>query len=67
MGDWTLGVKEYWIVDAKLQQVLVLKRGRAQWTETTLGPDDVCSTKLLPGFQLFCQAIFEAAGTEGDE
>ena len=30
---WTLGVKEYWIVDAKLEQVLILRRGRSQWTE----------------------------------
>src|SRR5439155_6011442 len=63
---WTLGVKEYWIVDAKLQQVLVLKRGRTHWTEKTLGPDDVCQTKLLPGFKLSCRAIFEAAGEEGE-
>ena len=34
---WTLGVKEYWIVDAKLKQVLALRRGRTQWTEKTLG------------------------------
>jgi Uma2 family endonuclease len=26
---WALGVSEYWIVDAKRQQVLVLKRGRS--------------------------------------
>jgi len=26
----TLGVKEYWIVDAKLKKVLVLRRGRSQ-------------------------------------
>lgn len=63
---WTLGVKEYWIVDAKLEQVLVLKRGRVRWTEKTLGPADVCETKLLPGFKLPCRAIFEAAA-EGDE
>ena len=49
---WTLGVKEYWIVDAKLKQVLVLRRGRSQWTEKTLGPADTCETKLLPGFKL---------------
>jgi Uma2 family endonuclease len=61
---WTLGVKEYWIMDAELEQVLVLRRGRTQWTETTLGPADTCETKLLPGFQLSCQAIFEAAGPE---
>lgn len=64
---WALGVKEYWIVDAKLQQVLVLKRGRSQWTEKTLGPADTCETKLLPGFQLSCQEIFAAAGEESDE
>ncbi len=61
---WTLGVKEYWIVDAKLGQVLVLTRGRSQWTEKTLGPNDACETKLLPGFKLPCQTIFDAAGSE---
>jgi len=63
---WTLGVKEYWIVDAKLERVLILKRGRSQWTEKTLGPADACETKLLPKFRLACQAIFEAA-EERDE
>jgi len=64
---WTLGVKEYWIVDAKLKQVLVLRRGRSQWTEKTLGPADPCETKLLPGFKLPCKAVFDAAGQEGGE
>jgi Uma2 family endonuclease len=64
---WTLGVKEYWIVDAKLQQVLVLRRGRSQWTEKTLGPGDACETKLLPGFKLPCKLVFDAAGEEGGE
>ncbi|WP_439629181.1 Uma2 family endonuclease [Gemmata sp.] len=59
---WTLGIKEYWIVDAKLQQVLVLRRGRSQWTEKTLGPADACETKLLPGFKLPCRAVFDAGG-----
>jgi Uma2 family endonuclease len=63
---WTLGVKEYWIVDAKLEQVLILKRGRTQWTEKTLGPDDACETKLLPSFKLPCRLVFEAAGVERD-
>jgi len=63
----TLGVKEYWIVDAKLQQVLALRRGRSKWTEKALGPADVCEMKLLPGFKLPCRAIFDAAGEEGRE
>lgn len=63
---WTLGIKEYWIVDAKLQQVLVLRRGRSAWTEKTLVPGDVCITKLLPGFTLSCAGIFAAAGDLGE-
>jgi Uma2 family endonuclease len=64
---WTLGVKEYWIVDAQLEQVLILKRGRTQWIEKTLGRNDFCETKLLPGFKLACQAIFDAANEQGEE
>jgi Uma2 family endonuclease len=59
---WALGVKEYWIVDASLHQILILRRGKSDWIEKTLGPDGTCETKLLPGFKLPCQAIFEAAG-----
>ena len=55
---WTLGVKEYWIVDSSLKQVLVLTRGRSQWKEKALGPTDSCETKLLPGFGLPCSEIF---------
>jgi Uma2 family endonuclease len=64
---WALGVKEYWIVDAKLEQVLILKRGRTQWVEKRLGRADVCETKLLPSFQLPCQAIFDAAEEDRDD
>jgi hypothetical protein len=64
---WTLGVKEYWIVDAKLQQVVILRRGKSDWIEKSLGPDDTIETKLLPGFQLACQAIFDAAEEEADK
>jgi Uma2 family endonuclease len=64
---WTVGVKEYWIVDAKLEQVLILKRGRSRWTEKSLGPADVCTTRLLPGFKLPCRAVFEAAVEQSDE
>lgn len=58
---WTLGVKEYWIVDAKLEQVLFLKRGRSKWIERTLGPADDCETRLQPGFKLSCREFFETA------
>lgn len=64
---WTLGVKEYWIVDAQLEQVLQLRRGRSQWFEKTLGPKDHCETKLLPGFKLSCKAVFDAANDADDD
>jgi Uma2 family endonuclease len=54
-------VKEYWIVDVQLQRVLILKRGRSQWTEKMLGAADACETKLLPGFKLPCEEIFAVA------
>ena len=63
---WILGIKEYWIVDAKLAQVLILRRGKSDWIAKTLGPDDVCETKLLPGFQVACRAIFDAAKESGN-
>jgi Uma2 family endonuclease len=63
---WSLGVKEYWIVDTKMQHVVVLRRGKSDWIEKRFGPDDTCETKLLPGFRLPCKPIFDAAA-EWDE
>lgn len=54
---WHLGVKENWIVDASLEQTL-LRRGRTQWTEKTLGPKNSFESKLLPGFKLPCRDVF---------
>jgi Uma2 family endonuclease len=61
---WTLGIKEYWIVDSKLEQVVVLRRGKSDWIEKTLGPDEAIESKLLPGFKLPCRTIFDAAGED---
>jgi Uma2 family endonuclease len=62
--SWRLRVKEYWVVDARLGQVLALRRGRSQWIERPLRRGDVLESKLLPGFQLACAEIFDAAGEE---
>lgn len=62
---WTLGIKEYWIVDAKLNQFVILKRGKSDWIDRTLGPDDAVETKLLPGFRLECRGVLQA-GQERD-
>src|SRR5215510_5854183 len=56
---WTLGVKEYWIVDAELGQIMALRRGRGQWLQKILGPSDYLETKLLPGFRLACRKVLD--------
>jgi Uma2 family endonuclease len=64
---WRLGVKEYWIVDALQQRVLLLKRGRTDWRQQELHEDDFCQTKLLPAFRLPCRAVFAAASMPEEE
>ena len=56
-----LGIKEYWIVDVDQEKITILQRSRGKWKEKVLGRDDTYETKLLPGFQLSCRPIFEAA------
>ena len=62
---WDLGIKEYWIVDAMRKQVVVLRRGKADWIEKHIDPDGVITTKLLPGFELSFKAILKAAAEAG--
>lgn len=63
---WTLGVKEYWIVDAAMGKVTQLRRGKSDWIAKELFADDFLETKLLPGFKLPCRAIFEAAAPDDE-
>jgi Uma2 family endonuclease len=64
---WTLGVKEYWIVDAAMGKVTQLRRGKSDWIPKELHAGDVIETKLLPGFKLPCQAIFDVAQSDEEE
>jgi Putative restriction endonuclease len=57
------GVREYWIVDADKQEMLVLRRSGARWTERILRPQQVYRTRLLPGLEFACGPVFEAANT----
>jgi Uma2 family endonuclease len=57
----TRGVKEYWIVDGDKKLVTILRRVRGKWVERILHSGDTCETDLLPGFQLSCRTVFEAA------
>jgi Uma2 family endonuclease len=55
------GIKEYWIIDSKRQEMLVLRRGAGGWQERVIKPGRSYQTKLLPGFKFDCQAVFKAA------
>lgn len=55
------GVREYWIADAGRQEVLILRRSRGRWSERVVRPPQVYRTPLLPGFELACEPVFQAA------
>jgi Uma2 family endonuclease len=60
------GVREYWIVDAGREEVLVLRRSGGRWVERVLRVADVYRTRLLPDFEFRCEPIFEAARAVGE-
>jgi Uma2 family endonuclease len=64
---WTLGAKEYWIVDAAMGKVTHLRRGKNDWIARELFADDLVETKLPPGLKMPCGAIFEAADEHEDD
>jgi Uma2 family endonuclease len=57
-----LGVKEYWIIDARKQAMVAMRRTRGRWVERTIRPPAIYRTRLLPGLDFSCGAIFAAAG-----
>jgi Uma2 family endonuclease len=59
------GVREYWIVDAQRQEMLVLRRVRGQWKEQIVRPPEVYRTRQLPGFEFSCEAVFQATRRPG--
>jgi Uma2 family endonuclease len=57
-----LGAREYWIVDGPKRLMVVMRRTRDQWAERTIRPPALYRTRLLPGLEFSCGAVFEAAG-----
>jgi Uma2 family endonuclease len=57
-----LGAKEYWIVDPRKRVMVVMRRVRNRWVESALQPPALYETRLLPGLEFSCGAVFEAAG-----
>ena len=56
------GVKEYWIVDSERWALIVMRRSRGRWTETTVSPPTVYRTRLLPGLAFSIESVFTSAG-----
>jgi hypothetical protein len=56
------GVKEYWIVDPDRRLMVVLRRSRGRWVETSVAPPAVYRTRLLPGLELSIEDVFQSAG-----
>jgi Uma2 family endonuclease len=57
-----LGAKEYWIIDPRKRVMLVMRRVRNRWVESTVTPPILYRTRLLPGLEFSCEAIFQGAG-----
>jgi len=56
------GAKEYWIVDADKRTMIVMRRSRGRWVESTVRPPSIYRTKLLTGLEFSIEAVFKAAG-----
>ena len=59
------GIREYWIVDAGREEVLVLRRVKDRWAERVVRPPKTVRTRLLPGFELDVAQVFAAARAAG--
>jgi Uma2 family endonuclease len=56
------GAREYWIIDPRKRAMVVMRRVRNRWTETLVRPPALYQTRLLPGLEFSCGAVFQAAG-----
>jgi Uma2 family endonuclease len=57
-----LGAKEYWIVDPKKRVMVVMRCVKNRWVESVVEPPALYRTRLLPGLEFSCEAVFTAAG-----
>jgi Uma2 family endonuclease len=57
-----LGAKEYWIIDPKKRVMVVMRRVRGRWVESVVEPPAHHRTRLLPGLEFSCEAVFAAVG-----
>lgn len=55
------GVREYWILDAEKNEMLVLKRYGGRWVRKPVRPPEKYKTRLLPDLDFDCGAVFRAS------
>jgi hypothetical protein len=60
--DEAEGQEGYLIVDPDERVMVVMRRVRNRWVETTVRPPDIHRTRLLPGFEFSIDAAFKNAG-----
>jgi Uma2 family endonuclease len=58
------GAREYWIIDPRKRAMVVMRRTRNRWTESLVRPPALYRTRLLPGLEFSCGAVFTAAGLD---
>jgi Uma2 family endonuclease len=56
------GAREYWIIDPRKRVMVVMRRTRNRWAESLVRPPALYRTRLLPGLEFSCRAVFAAAG-----
>jgi Uma2 family endonuclease len=60
------GVREYWVIDEERQEMLAHRQAGVRWVLRTIRPPQKYTTRLLPGFELDLEAVFDAArGMDG--
>jgi Uma2 family endonuclease len=59
------GVREYWIVDAHKQEMLVYRRAGGRWASKVVRPGEIYKSPTLRGFELDVKPVFDAARAVG--
>lgn len=59
------GIREYWVIDAGKQEMLVLRRAAGRWIEKIIRPGEIYQTRQLPDFDFALGPVFAAARAAG--
>jgi Uma2 family endonuclease len=60
-----IGVHEYWIIDARKQSMLALRRRAGVWEEQHVKASETYRTPLLPGFKLELKGVLRVGKGKG--